>query len=60
MNGSRQQSNNYLLDGQEINENLNNTIGYSPSPDSLEQIRVIASNANAEFGNVNGGEVVWS
>src|SRR5580698_5796317 len=58
VNGSRQQSNNYLLDGQEINENINNTIGYSPSPDSLEQIRVIASNANAEFGNVNGGEVV--
>jgi Carboxypeptidase regulatory-like domain/TonB dependent receptor len=58
VNGSRQQSNNYLLDGQEINENLNNTIGYSPSPDSLEQIRVISSNANAEFGNVNGGDVV--
>jgi hypothetical protein len=58
VNGSRQQSNNYLLDGQEINENINNTIGYSPSPDSLEQIRVISSNANAEFGNVNGGDVV--
>jgi hypothetical protein len=58
VNGSRQQSNNFLLDGQEINENINNTIGYSPSPDALEQIRVIASNANAEFGNVNGGEVV--
>jgi hypothetical protein len=58
VNGSRQQSNNYLLDGQEINENLNNTIGYNPSPDSLDQMRVIASNANAEFGNVNGGEVL--
>src|SRR5580692_6137481 len=58
VNGSRQQSNNFLLDGQEINENINNTIGYSPSPDSLDQIRVISSNANAEFGNVNGGEVV--
>jgi hypothetical protein len=58
VNGSRQQSNNYLLDGQEINENLNNTIGYNPSPDSLEQMRVIASNANAEFGNVNGGDVI--
>jgi hypothetical protein len=58
VNGSRQQSNNFLLDGQEINENINNTIGFSPSPDALEQIRVIASNANAEFGNVNGGEVV--
>jgi hypothetical protein len=58
VNGSRQQSNNYLLDGQEINENLNNTIGYNPSPDSLEQMRIISSNANAEFGNVNGGDVV--
>jgi hypothetical protein len=58
VNGSRQQSNNYLLDGQEINENINNTIGYSPSPDSLDQLRVISSNANAEFGNVNGGDVV--
>jgi hypothetical protein len=58
VNGSRQQSNNYLLDGQEINENINNTIGYSPSPDALDQVRVISSNANAEFGNVNGGEVV--
>ncbi len=58
VNGNRQQSNNYLLDGQEINENLNNTIGYNPSPDALEQVRVISSNANAEFGNVNGGDVV--
>jgi len=58
VNGNRQQSNNYVLDGQEINENLNNTIGYNPSPDSLEQVRVIASNANAEFGNVNGGAVL--
>ena len=58
VNGNRQQSNNYLLDGQEINENINNTIGYTPSPDSLDQIRVISANANAEFGNVNGGDVV--
>jgi hypothetical protein len=58
VNGNRAQSNNYLLDGQEINENLNNTVGYTPSPDSLEQIQVISSNANAEFGNVNGGDIV--
>lgn len=58
VNGNRAQSNNYLLDGQEINENLNNTVGYTPSPDSLDQIQVISSNANAEFGNVNGGDVV--
>lgn len=58
VDGNRQQSNNYLLDGQEINENINNTLGYNPSPEALEQVRVIASNANAEFGNVNGGTVL--
>ena len=58
VNGNRQQSNNYLLDGQEINENINNTLGYSPSPEALEQVRVIAANPNAEFGNVNGGTVI--
>ena len=58
VNGNRAQSNNYILDGQEINENLNNTVGYTPSPDSLDQIRVISSNANAEFGNVNGGDIL--
>jgi hypothetical protein len=58
VNGNRQQSNNFLLDGQEINENINNTLGYNPSPDALAQVRVIASNANAEFGNVNGGTVL--
>jgi hypothetical protein len=58
VDGNRQQSNNYLLDGQEINENINNTIAYSPSPDALAEIRVVESNANAEFGNVNGGTVL--
>jgi len=58
VNGNRQESNNFLLDGQEINENLNNTLGYNPSPDALQEIRVITSNANAEFGNVNGGTVL--
>lgn len=58
VDGNRQQANNYLLDGQEINENINNTIAYSPSPEALAEIRVIESNANAEFGNVNGGTVM--
>lgn len=58
VNGNRQQANNYLLDGIEINETINNTIGYSPSPDALDQLRVISANAQAEYGNVNGGDVL--
>ncbi len=57
-NGNRQQSNNYVLDGIEINETLNNLIGYYPSPYSIQEMRVITGNADAEYGNVDGGEVV--
>lgn len=56
--GNRQQANNYILDGVEINETLNNLIGYNPSPFSIQEMRVITGNADAEYGNVNGGEVV--
>lgn len=58
VNGNRAQTNNYLLDGIEINETVNNTVGYNPSPDALSQVRVVSSNAQAEYGNVNGGDVI--
>ncbi len=58
VNGNRQQANNYTLDGVEINETLNNTIGYNPAPLALSQLEVTSTNANAEFGNVNGGDVI--
>src|ERR1035438_3927618 len=57
-NGNRQQSNSYILDGVDINETLQSGIGYNPSPFSIQEVHVITGNADAEFGNVNGGEVV--
>jgi hypothetical protein len=57
-NGNRQETNNYLLEGVDINETLNNGIGYNPSPDAIGQVRIISANATAEFGNVGGGDVI--
>ena len=57
-NGNRQETNNFLLEGVDINETINNGIGYNPSPDAIGQIRVISLNAPAEFGNVGGGDVI--
>lgn len=57
-NGNRGQSNNYVLDGVDMNETLNNLSGYNPAPDSIQEMRVITGNADAEFGNVNGGEML--
>jgi Carboxypeptidase regulatory-like domain/TonB dependent receptor len=58
VNGNRQQANNYSLDGIEINETLNNTVGYNVAPDALGQLQLTSANAQAEYGNVNGGDVI--
>ncbi len=57
-NGARGQNNNYVMDGVEIDETLNNYSGYNPAPDSIQEMKVITGNANAEYGNVSGGEVL--
>lgn len=57
-NGNRGQTNNYVMDGVEINETLNNVSAYNPAPDSIQEMRVITGNADAEYGNVSGGEVL--
>jgi outer membrane receptor protein involved in Fe transport len=59
VNGNRQQANNYLLDGMDINQNLDNIAGYSPSVDAVGQVRVISANAPAEYGNVLGGDILY-
>ncbi len=57
-NGNRQQGNNFVLDGIEINETTANLNGYNPAPQSLQEIRTITGNSDAEFGNVDGAEVL--
>jgi hypothetical protein len=58
MNGNRAQANNYTLDGIDMNETFNNLISYSPAPAALAQIQVMTANAPANYGNVNGGDVI--
>ncbi len=58
MNGNRAQSNNYTLDGIDMNETQNNLIAYTPAPESLQEIKVLSANSPADYGNVNGGGIV--
>ncbi len=58
VNGNRAEGNNYLLDGIEINETLNNLVGYNPNPDAIAEIHIVSANAPAEYGNVNGGDIL--
>lgn len=58
INGNREQANNYTLEGADNNEPQNNLIAYNPAPDAIGELRVISANANATYGNANGGDVV--
>ena len=58
INGNRTQSNNYTIDGIDMNETFNNVISYSPAPEALEEVHVLTANSPADYGNVNGGGVV--
>ena len=57
VNGQREQSNNFMLDGVDQNEAVDNLIAYYPSPDAIAEIRVETNNYSAEYGNVAGGVV---
>jgi hypothetical protein len=54
VNGQREQSNNYTLDGVDMNESIDNLVAYQPSPDALAEISVETNNYSAELGNVSG------
>ena len=58
INGNRQQANNYTIEGADNNEPQNNLIAYNIAPDAVGELRVVTGNANATYGNGNGGTIV--
>ena len=57
INGNREESDNFLLDGIDDNQASENAVGFTPSPDAIQEFNVITQNASAEFGNFQGGVV---
>ena len=58
VNGNREQTNNFLLDGVDVNDSIDNRVGYAPSVDALEEVKVLTGNAAAEFGSAGGATVM--
>ena len=58
--GNREQTNNFLLDGVDVNDSIDNRVGYQPNVDALEEVKVITGNGGGEFGNVGGGSVMMT
>lgn len=57
VNGNREQSNNFMLDGLDNNQVSDNLAGFAPSPDAIQEFNMITNNAPADFGNFQGGVV---
>ena len=45
IDGHREQSDNFVLDGMDNNQTSENQLGYTPSPDAIQEFNVITSNA---------------
>src|SRR6202034_360211 len=58
VNGARPRANNFLIDGQEINDVSIGGQAFQPNiPDSFSNVSVLTSAASAEFGRAGGGIV---
>lgn len=53
-NGSRTQSNNYLINGGDSNDEPLNTPLDQPSPDAIQEVSIITSTINPEYGRNSG------
>src|SRR5262249_54439792 len=57
LNGAREASNNFLLDGVDNNDLFINRLSVSPPLDSVREFRLHASSYQAEFGRSGGAQV---
>jgi hypothetical protein len=57
VNGQRNQSNNFLLDGATNNDTFNSGFVLRPPPDAIQEFRILTHNYSAEYGR-NSGSVV--
>ena len=57
VNGMRNQSNNFLLDGSPNNDTFNTGFVLRPPPDAIEEFKILTHSYDAEYGR-NAGSVV--
>ncbi len=60
VNGNREQTNNFMLDGVDVNDSMDNRIGYQPNVDALEEVKVLTGNMGADYGNSGASSVMMT
>src|SRR5215468_6735292 len=57
INGQRESSNGFMVNGANVVEGKNNGAAVVPNLDSIEEFRIITNNFDAEYGNYSGGQI---
>lgn len=57
VNGAREKSNNFLLDGVDNNDPTLNQYSVLPAVEAIEEFKVQSSNSSAEFGRSGGAQI---
>jgi len=57
VNGQRETSNGFMVNGANVEEGKNNGAGIVPNLDAIAEFRIITNNFDAQYGNYSGGQV---
>lgn len=57
INGGREASNGYMINGADANEGVYNGAAIIPNLDSIAEFRILTNNFDAEYGNFSGGVI---
>src|SRR5208337_2955373 len=60
VNGQRETTNGFYVNGGAAQEDFNMGAAVVPNLDSIQDLRVLTSNFNAEYGNFSGGQILVS
>lgn len=58
ISGQRETANGFILNGSTVQEAFNMGTAIVPNLDSIQELRVLTSNFDAEYGNYSGGQVL--
>ncbi len=57
MNGQRESANSFVVNGSDVEEEVNNGTAVIPNLDSIAEFRILTSNFDAEYGEFSGGHI---
>jgi hypothetical protein len=58
VSGQRETANGFMINGSNVVEGVNMGTAIVPNLDSIDQLKVLTNNFDAEYGNYSGGQVV--